>query len=362
MQHGINRNWINRTCRVVLFCVVLAIVMRATMNVLWIQDDVYSKHGFDQFYDLPENSVDVITLGASGIREFYNVNEAYAHNGIAAQTLATSGQPFIANKYLIEEAEKTQHPQLYIIEVRQLENNDDAEYITCLRRITDSMKFSRTRLDLINRAFEINATINPDDDYKKIDYIFSYFLYHNRWDELNKLDFGQYDETAWMGFSILKHIEVHDEAPGRMADYGTRELTESHLMELGEVLDYCKELHDKQGTQFLFLNSIGWREDRHFERANTIKQIVEEAGFPFVDASEWFDEMGFDLTKDFRDEEHVNVWGSFKFTDYFSDYLVENYDLEDHRNDPDYYDWQVNYQSFIDAFNKMEAEMAAAEE
>lgn len=353
---------IGRVCRVVVFCLVLGVVMRLTAKVLWMQDDTYTVHGFEQFYDLPENTVDVMTLGASGMREFYNCNEAYAYNGLACMTLATSGQPFIANKYLMMETERTQHPKVYFIEVRQLENNDDGEYANCLRKVVDAMHFSRNRIDLINRGLEINAEIHPDEEINKIDYFFSYFLYHSRWDELSKLDYGQYSDIAWMGFSIFSSIdeEPQDEAPETIFDHESRPLTDSHLEELNEVLDYCKQLHETQGTEFLFVDSIAWREDRHYERGNTIKQIVEDAGFTFIDTRVWFNEMGFDLNNDFRDSEHVNIWGSFKYTHYLADYLKNTYGLEDHRGDSKYAVWQENYEGFKAAYDKMEAERAAA--
>lgn len=359
-----NNKWISRACRVVVFCLVLGIVMRLTMNVLWLQDDTYTTYGFDQFYDLPENTVDVMTLGASGMREFYNCNEAYAYNGLSCMTLATSGQPFIANKYLMMETEKTQHPKVYFIELRQLENNDDSEYASCLRKVADSMRFSRTRLDLINRGLEIDAEINPEDENNKIDYIFSYFLYHSRWDELTARDFGNYSDISWLGFSIFSSIDEdpQDEAPETINDYGERPLTDSHLEELNEVLEYCKELHETQGTEFLFVDSIAWRETRHYERGNTIKQIIEDAGFTFIDTRVWFNEMGFDLNTDFRDSEHVNIWGSFKYTHYLADYLKNTYNLEDHRGDSRYAVWQENYEGFKAAYDRLEAERAEAAE
>lgn len=359
MGWSVNKSIISNICKVLVFALILGIVMCKTSDVLGEQDDTYTTYGFDQFYNLPENSVDVMTLGSSGMREFYNVNEAYAHNGIACATMATSGQPFVINKYLIEETEKTQHPKVYVIDIRQLEYSDDTNYLTCLRRASDSMRFSKTRLDMIDRAIEIALQINPDQEVNKLDYYFSYFLYHSRWDELTALDFGNYSHISWMGFSIFSSISYKEKVPNPISYYTEpMELTDLHLEELNEVLDYCKELNQSQGTQFLFIDSIAWAEERHYQRALTIKQIIEDAGFPFIDTREWFDEMGFDLATDFRDNEHVNVWGSFKYTDFMADYLQLAYDLEDHRGDETYAVWQENYQRFIDAFNIMEAQRA----
>ena len=45
-------------------------------------------------------------------------------------------------------------------------------------------------------------------------------------------------------------------------------------------------------------------------------------------------------TEDTQDKgDHLNVYGAEKVTSYLGNYLEENYELEDHRNDPTYEAW-----------------------
>lgn len=354
-----HKNYIAIICKVLVFALILGAVMWKSNDVLGLQDDTYTTYGYKQFYELPKDSVDVVTLGSSGMREFFNVNEAYNFTGIAAATLATSGQPFYTTKYLIKEVEKTQHPKVYVIDIRQLEFTGATSYMPDLRRVADSMRFSKNRLDLINRAFELDEYAGSDPGGNKLDYIFSYFLYHSRWDELTERDFGNYSDVSWMAFSIFSSISPRDEAPDPLSRYEAEPLTELHQIELDEVLAYCKELHESRGTEFLFIDSLSWPEDIHCQRGVEARNQIEAAGFSFVDTREWFDAMGFDLSTDFRDSMHVNVWGSFKYTDYLADYLQQTYDLADHRGDDTYSVWQENYDGFIAAFQALEAERAA---
>lgn len=361
MQIAERHKFITMICKVVVFCLILGAVMWKTNDILGLQDDTYTTHGFDQFYELPKDSVDVVTIGASGMREFYNVNEAYHTTGVASATVATSGQPFIAAKYLIKEVEKTQHPKVYVLDIRELEHTGADGYLKALRRVTDSMRFSRNRLDLINRAFELDRLAQSDPGGNKIDYIFSYFLYHNRWDELTAVDFGNYGHLTWMGFSIFSSVTPMYGAPDKIAEYTAEPLTDLAQIQLDEVLAYCKELHESQGTEFLFIDSISWAEEIHYQRAVNVRDQVQAAGFTFIDMREPFDEMGFDLESDFRDDQHVNVWGSIKYTDYLSVYLQQTYGLEDHRGDSTYQMWEDNYKGYRSALDILQSQMEAEE-
>ena len=40
---------------------------------------------------------------------------------------------------------------------------------------------------------------------------------------------------------------------------------------------------------------------------------------------------------------HLNIWGAYKVTMDFGNYLNENYNLKDHRNDKSYKQWNIDY-------------------
>lgn len=64
---------------------------------------------------------------------------------------------------------------------------------------------------------------------------------------------------------------------------------------------------------------------------NTLCDILDERGYKYIRFP--LDEKIYDKTKDFIDDGHVNYYGAEKFTPVFAKYLVENYDLPDHRDD-----------------------------
>ena len=64
-----------------------------------------------------------------------------------------------------------------------------------------------------------------------------------------------------------------------------------------------------------------------FERSNTVADIVHEYGFDYINFELNYDQTGLDEATDFYNLDHLNVYGQKKFTEFFSEYLMENYDV-----------------------------------
>ncbi len=110
-------------------------------------DNVHSPAVLQQFYALPRHSLDVMWLGPSTVQEFAIPTLMYQTTGLALYPLALGSCPFMATKYLIQECEKTQHPQLYLVDIRMLSNLYYNSYT--MRRVTDNLKWSANRLQAI---------------------------------------------------------------------------------------------------------------------------------------------------------------------------------------------------------------------
>ena len=58
--------------------------------------------------------------------------------------------------------------------------------------------------------------------------------------------------------------------------------------------------------------------------------------------------MNLDYQKDFYNTYHMNVYGAEKYTRFVANYLLENYQLNDHRNDDNKDIWQQMYEDFVE--------------
>lgn len=90
---------------------------------------------------------------------------AFGETGIAVSSLATTGQPFVMMKYLMEEAKKTQNNALLIIEFRTIFKNTKHVHEANVRRVTDNMKPSLTRLKAVDAGI---AYMNTPEMVKEI--------------------------------------------------------------------------------------------------------------------------------------------------------------------------------------------------
>ena len=79
--------------------------------------------------------------------------------------------------HLVEEAEKTQDPGLYIFELRMYLGPDErlTQNMAYTRGVTDNMKYSW------NRIKTINALVDPDGPEPRYTYYFDIFKYHSNW-------------------------------------------------------------------------------------------------------------------------------------------------------------------------------------
>ena len=84
----------------------------------------------------------------------------------------------------------------------------------------------------------------------------------------------------------------------------------------------------------------------------TVEKYLKEKEIPFL--SFWDpDVAGIDCASDYRDFAHYNIFGAMKVTRVLGNYLRDEYDLTDHRQDSDYESWNQDYQTFEEKLNSV---------
>ena len=77
----------------------------------------------------------------------------------------------------------------------------------------------------------------------------------------------------------------------------------------------------------------------HSDDVQEIGTIVESYGYDFKDYSHSYDEIGIDITHDFYNKEHLNIFGAQKYTSYLGGYITENYDINTEHSDEITAEW-----------------------
>lgn len=88
--------------RIVAFFVILALLVKGLSRLLIPSiDNVDEMAG--EFYDQPDNTLEVVFIGTSAIRNGIIPMELYEDYGICSYNLGTSGQPVLVLYYWLQE-------------------------------------------------------------------------------------------------------------------------------------------------------------------------------------------------------------------------------------------------------------------
>ena len=101
------------------------------------------------------------------------------------------------------------------------------------------------------------------------------------------------------------------------------------------MIEYCKQ----NDCELIFIKlpePIVWNEEKH----GIITEYASEKGVKFIDLN--YDEnINIDWQTDTQDEgNHLNLYGAEKVGKYLSDYLSNNFNFVDHREEESYSDWK----------------------
>ncbi|MCM1027429.1 MAG: hypothetical protein NC432_13430 [Roseburia sp.] len=280
----------------------------------------------DQLYHTDENRMDLVFVGSSHC--YYGVYPEllWKENGIAAFDLAVSAQDVSSAYYQLKELLKTQHPKVVAVDIygicyeeHLVESNIYRNYL--------SMKTS------LNSAAHI-MSYGEWEDQKEL--LAKWPIIHTRYNELKEYDFVQYEPSITGRGSLLTwNVTPVEEGNGVNHCETIEPLSERNR----EWVDNMLELSREEDFQLIFM-LIPWkRGDDKQAILNGFREYVQDMSIDFLDLTP-LAEKEISSATDWTDAEHLNAWGAQKLTRRLSEYLLENYDLPDRRNEAGYSRWE----------------------
>lgn len=329
-------------CFLALFCMILLPVSYMVRT----NGDV--KDRFAGFYAEKKDSLDVIMIGSSPVFPYYAAPKLWGETGIAMYPLSTNVQRPAAMKYLMEEAEKTQSPQLYLFEMRMftMEEKGLMENMAYTRGVIDNMRYSPLRV----RA--IQGLVPEDDEEGRLSYYLDIMKYHTNWKMLALP--SEWKNMFYHNRHPLKGYTFRDEVgPQPMPDIagveGARAIPSEQEAYLRELLLTLQE-NDQDA---LFLVSPYGESAEEQQMFHYMEEIVGSYGYPFLNMNDHYEEIGIVFEEDFADYgSHTNAVGAEKCTDFLKEYLQAHYSFPDHRSDASYASWDDSYQLWKEKQNE----------
>lgn len=326
-----------------MILIPLTYVIRTNGNV---------KDRFVGFYAEPEDTIDVIMIGSSPVYPYYAAPKIWGEHGITMYPLSTNMQRPKAAVHLIEEARKTQDPDLFVFEMRMYTAEDSAltENMAFTRGVTDNMRYSW------NRIKTINALV--DDVSERYTYYFDIFKYHSNWKTMVMP--SQLRTFRYKYPDPLKGHVINDEVgPSEIADYSyvtdRQPIPADEEEVLKELLEYLKE----ENLNALFIVSPYTMTYEKQAMFNYMADIIEPYGYNFLNLNDYYEEIGVDFATDFYDYGgHANAIGAEKCTAFLGDYLAENYEFTDKRGQEGYESWEESWQLWQEQTKKAKETIA----
>ena len=372
--------------RVAVFAVILCVILYFLCDIFEYSNGYISQR-YKTFKELEPGIVDAVLIGTSGMDRSWIAAKGFDKFGITVYPFSIDAMPCWTALDAIKEVYRYQDPQLVVLDMRMFTLYDEGKEVDLskirARRVIDTLDFfSPNRLDAIDRTQKILHEADEDESRFELSYFLSFIQYHSRWSSkgFNPLKEIGSKESKYLGFYLTTNsIQIYEAEESEWTDE-RREITDTALSCLEEILDYC----EKNGIRLLFLNAPYQMTLNEVKRLNWLCDYFDEHGVDYITYSdrEWYNIDGsieenitetadgtyavnyngielvyedreaavnyltkhsFDLKQHFYDDSHLNFEGAAIFTRLFGDYLVNNYGLADHSEDERYAEWEEIY-------------------
>jgi hypothetical protein len=282
-------------------------------------ESAYSTSTWQEYRALEEDSVEVLFLGTSHVYHAIDPMYIYENSGITSYAIDGPGMRMDLSYLSLEEALKTQSPSVVFFDMSAIHWHKQQSEAR-VHKITDQLSWSKSLLEF--------ALDTDSDELSTLDVLFPLLRYHSRWEELSQDDFDyltdDLPETYVRGHFITYRTETAEFRWDEDVKFSLSARNEKYF---NKIVELCKE-NDIQLILYK-IPSPSW----YHTMSEGAAQMAEEAGVPYLELYYKIDEIGLDLTTDFKDsEDHLNQRGAEKLADYLIGYMNDNFDLTDQRN------------------------------
>lgn len=266
------------------------------------------------FYELKENSLDVVCVGSSHIHCDINPLLLWKEYGITAYDFSADSQGLQTTYYFAKEVFKTQSPKKLVVLINidgGLQNDNSAHWSF------DFLPFSLNKLEAVN-----NCTEKAD----KLSYILPLVDFHSRWKEVTTDDFRYLTasrEHPFNGyFAYCESVKLNK--PEDDGDTKIAELSESYRNTIDNLYSLC-EAND---CELIFMRTPCENANDYSETVNAVKAYTDKYNTKVLDYR-YDDRLNIDWNRDFSDKVHTNYLGAEKVTKILGLDLTEDFTPEE---------------------------------
>ena len=337
-----------------LIILIIFVFLNRLYNPCGSLGEWYAVTGVTEYYKQPKHTIDILYVGNSNVYTGISPLEMYEKNGVTGYAYSTPEQKVWTSYYAIKEALKTQKPKVIFLEAGEFFSNENDQSEQGKRKAIDPLKLSKNKLDMIN-----------DDVYKfttfdKLSCLIPILRYHSRWNQLNEYDIKKFisnKEYSYFGYIPNKGVKSYNykisddekrKIEDEIVDDGDLSKIPSTVKNyLSKIMDVCNE----NNIQLVIISMPApksWSEEKH----NIVETFAIDNNLKFIDLN-YDDDISIDWNTDSQDSgTHLNLYGAEKVANYLTNYINNNFKLEDHRNDENYKNWNEKIEKYEETKEK----------
>ena len=299
-----------------LLC-VLATLLIITVGVSYLGErltpnfigDAYNQ--MDAFHEQPENSIDVLGLGSSHAWKGCDTARLSDVCGANAWNYGCNWQHMNTTRLFLEDALKTQKPQVVVVEcfyVEPLTDTDVVGEVYYTRHLGDS----EAREKYLDECFYGVWS-------RYLAYYVPIISFHENWTGINRWIYKNptdgYDFAGHHGY--MASDVVVESSWGDYTSYAQKKFDDETESVLMDMVTICKE----NNIRLIFYLAPYDGEYAYFD---ALEKFADENDCTFLNLYELEGALAINQDTDFQDPGHLNVAGSYKVATYLGEYLIEN--------------------------------------
>lgn len=258
----------------------------------------------------PKNTIDVLVMGDSESYTSISPMKIWNETGYTVYAAGQPGANLADTRNVLKTALESQKPKVILLETHSLFRN----------RKSQAFRKQSALAEKLYNAFPV-------------------LRYHNSWKQV----FPQKMHATYKGFGVSSKVRPYTGPADYMnppegaptvnpkdKDKVQNTISRANRRDFDAIRKTC----EKHGIQ-LILYSAPSPKNYNIQRCDALAKLAKKTNVPYVDLNRRVEELQIDWATDTRDRgDHLNISGAIKTTGYLRDYLVQNCNLEDRRNDP----------------------------
>lgn len=321
------RKYLSNGIRTIAFLMILLSILYCINQVLMpkyiLKNSTWpTTSSYNQFYEMEENSIDVLFLGSSVAVNAFSPQEIYNDYGIRSYNLGSEQQSIFLSYFWLKEALRFQSPEVVVLDTKFLFELHPESIINTTEGLTrkclDPMKWSSVKREAVSDLCKL------DSSQSEISYYLKNIRFHTRWTGLKEYDVVT-DEVRYSQLKGYAPIETYGRATYNTftsaGDTETKQNTQSVMQTyLDKMVALCKE----QGITLVLVALPGNSMNDAYN--NTLTAYAEENGLDYYNMCETqlYASIGAELPRE-NMVGHENLWGAIKMSQFVGGLLADIY-------------------------------------